>query len=132
MKSVLTVVLLTQFWIAALAQQPEALAQQQLDGYNARNIEAFLQPYADSVEVYAFPGKLLYKGKHIMRSQYADMFSQLPDLRCTVVKRIAIGQTVIDEESVIFDKNKPPVRAIAIYQIRDGRIASVHFISGEQ
>jgi len=31
---------------------PEQLAQAQLDAYNARDIEAFLIPYSDSVELY--------------------------------------------------------------------------------
>ena len=33
---------------------PESLAQKQLIGYNARDIEAFLEPYADDVEIYTF------------------------------------------------------------------------------
>lgn len=42
---------------------PEQLVQQQLDTYE---IETFLVPFSDSVAVYAFPDKLLYKGKAIM------------------------------------------------------------------
>ncbi|HMR91476.1 MAG TPA: nuclear transport factor 2 family protein [Chitinophagaceae bacterium] len=130
----------TFFLLAALAftggikaqsieQQAASLAQQQLDAYNKRDIEAFLLPYADSVAVYDYPGKLLYTGKAEMRRQYAGMFAQLPDLHCTLVKRIVLGNIVIDEESVIFNKNRPAVRAIAIYTITGNKISEVRFIS---
>ena len=106
----------------------ESLAQEQLDAYNKRDIDAFVKPYADSVEVYAFPNKLLYKGKHIMYAQYKDMFANTKDLHCTLVKRIVLGNKVIDEESVIFNTAKPPMSAIAIYVIENNKIAKVYFI----
>ena len=104
------------------------LAQAQLDAYNRRDIEAFLEPYADTVSVYRYPAQLLSKGKENMRKEYAQMFQQLPDLHCTLVKRIVLGQTVIDEESVFIGKGLPLVRAVAIYTISGGKIDSVTFI----
>ena len=109
--------------------QPAQLAQQQLDGYNKRDINAFLQPYADTVAVYMFPNKLLYKGKETMRKEYADMFLQTPDLHCTIVNRMLQGNTVIDQESVLFKKGVPPMSAIAIYTISGDKIVAVHFIA---
>jgi hypothetical protein len=110
---------------------PEQLAQQQLDAYNKRNIEAFLVPYSDSVEVYIFPNQLQYKGKENMRSQYKPMFERLTDLNCKLVNRMVMGNTVIDHEWVIFDKNQPGVSAIAIYTIQNNKIQKVHFIRGQ-
>lgn len=127
-------------WIAALllggpllAQQDTAsiaykLAEQQLQAYNKRDIEAFLIPYADSVAIYAYPNQLLSKGKEAMRKQYSSMFAQLPDLHCTLVNRLVLGNRVIDEEKVIFQKNQPPARAIAIYTIVKDKITEVRFI----
>lgn len=106
----------------------ESLAQEQLDAYNKRDIDAFVKPYTDSVEVYAFPNQLLYKGKHIMYNQYKDMFTNTKDLHCTIVKRMVLGNKVIDEESVIFNASKPPLKAIAIYIIENDKIAKVYFI----
>lgn len=116
-----------------LAQQDTAsmaykLAEQQLQAYNKRDIEAFLVPYADSVAIYAYPNQLLSRGKEAMRKQYSGMFAQLPDLHCTLVNRIVLGNRVIDEERVIFQKNQPPARAIAIYTIVNDKIAEVRFI----
>jgi hypothetical protein len=105
------------------------LAQEQLDAYNKRDIEAFLKPYADSVKVFTYPDKLEFKGKEVMRMSYAGMFAQAKDLHCTLVSRMVLGNKVIDEESVIFQKGQPPMRAIAIYTIDKDKIAEVRFIA---
>jgi hypothetical protein len=107
---------------------PEQLADLQLKGYNERNIELFLQAYSDSVKVYEFPDKLSYQGKETMRKSYGAMFKQLPDLHCTLKNRIVLGNTVIDEERVIFTKSEPVLEAVAIYKIKAGRIQEVYFI----
>lgn len=104
------------------------LAQAQLDAYNNHDLEAFLLPYSDSVAVYTFPNQLQYKGKAQMRKVYGEMFQNLPDLHCSLVNRIAIGHTVIDQESVVFRKDEKPMQAIAIYKVKEGKIAEVYFI----
>lgn len=131
MKPFFTIMLLCM--AAALSAQQksaaEQLAQQQLDAYNNRDIEAFLLPYHDSVEVYNFPNKLQFKGKHIMRQSYAGMFKTMTELHCTLVNRMVLGNTVIDQESVIFRKAEPPLQAIAIYTVEGDKITKVHFIT---
>lgn len=112
---------------AQSSQTPEQLAQKQLDAYNARNIEAFLEPYSDSVEIYMFPGKLMSKGKEAMRKEYSAMFQQVPNLHCTLVNRIVEGNTVIDHESVT-GFGPQPLKAVAIYTIQKGKISKVYFI----
>lgn len=104
------------------------LAQAQLIAYNNKDIEAFLVPYSDSVEIYQYPNKLIGKGKENMRKEYAQMFASTPDLFCTVVKRMVLGNTVIDEESVVFNKQAPPFKAIAIYTVENNKIKRVTFI----
>ena len=109
----------------------ERLAQEQLDAYNNRDIEAFVLPYAEDVKVYNFPDQLLYEGKDEMYGLYGRMFSRTPDLHCKLVNRIVLGNTVIDQEEVTIRKEEPPMRAIAIYKIKDGKIAEVYFIREE-
>lgn len=106
----------------------EQLAQEQLDAYNARDIEAFILPYAEDVKVFNFPDQLLYEGRDEMYGLYGRMFSRTPDLHCKLVNRMVMGNTVIDQEEVTIRKEEPPMRAIAIYKIRDGKIAEVYFI----
>jgi imidazolonepropionase-like amidohydrolase len=109
-----------------LKDTPEDLAQRQLNGYNFRNIEAFLEPYADEVEVYQYPNTLQYRGKETMRKNYAQMFTMVPNLHCELIARMVQGNIVIDKERVQFGKNI--VEAIAMYHIEKGKIAKVYFI----
>ncbi len=106
---------------------PEMLAQQQLNAYNSRDIDAFLAPYSDSVRIYSFPNTLIMQGKEAMRKQYSGMFNNVKELHCKLVNRIVEGNTVIDQESVTDFGNKP-VTAIAIYKIVNDKIAEVYFI----
>lgn len=111
---------------ALLPVQPVDLVQQQLNAYNCRDIEAFLEPYHDEVEVYEFPDKLLYKGKQTMRLQYTDMFAKVTNLHCELLGRIQHGNMIIDRERVRVFENK--INAIAMYQIEDGKIKKVYFV----
>ncbi|MBX2961892.1 MAG: nuclear transport factor 2 family protein [Cyclobacteriaceae bacterium] len=130
MRTQLSIILWFVFQLGFSQQRtPTELADLQLKGYNERNIDLFLEAYSDSVKVFNFPDKLLYTGKEIMRKGYADMFANLPDLHCTIKSRMVIGNTVIDEESVLFTKGQPLLHAIAIYKIEQGKIQEVYFIT---
>lgn len=109
----------------------EKLAQEQLDAYNNRDIEAFILPYAEDVKVFNFPDQLMYQGRDEMYGLYGRMFSRTPDLHCRLVNRIVMGNTVIDQEEVTINKSEPPVKAIAIYKIKNGKIAEVYFMREE-
>lgn len=77
--------LLTNVTFAQIQEiTPEILAQKQLNGYNARDIEAFLEPYADDVEIYTFPNTLRMKGKDEMRKSYDTYFQKTPNLHCEI------------------------------------------------
>ncbi|GGD35682.1 nuclear transport factor 2 family protein [Flavobacterium orientale] len=113
---------------SSIEKEATALAQEQLDGYNKRDIEAFLKPYSENVKVYTFPDQLLYEGKAKMREEYTAMFNQLPDLHCKLVNRIVLNNKVIDHEEVVFMKSEPKLYAIAVYTITDGKISEVRFM----
>ncbi len=106
---------------------PEILAQRQLNAYNQRNIEAFLEPYADDVEVYNYPDQLQFKGKENMRAGYSKMFENVTNLHCELKERIIQGNIVIDKESVRFGERI--IEAVAIYHIEDDKIKKVFFIN---
>jgi imidazolonepropionase-like amidohydrolase len=106
---------------------PVMLVQQQLNAYNAHDLDAFLEPYADDVEIYSVNGKLLSKGKEQMRKDYT-FITKTPGLYCRLLNRIVSGNTVIDHEEVQFnDKPGSLVYAAAIYVIEKGKICKVYF-----
>lgn len=112
--------------VALLKDSPADLAQRQLNAYNLRDIDGFLEPYAEDVEVYSFPNTLLYTGKDIMRQQYSGMFANTPNLHCELKGRLVQGNVVIDKERVRFGPNY--IEAIAIYHTEDGKIKRVYFV----
>ena len=105
---------------------PEMLVQQQLNAYNAHDLEAFLAPYAEDVELYQFPDKLEMKGKTEMRKNY-QFVTQVPGLYCRLANRIVQGNVVIDQEEVTGFGGKP-LNAVAMYVIENGKIQKVYFI----
>lgn len=109
-----------------LKDTPEDLAQRQLNAYNMRNIDAFLEPYADDVEVYQYPNTIQFKGKETMRETYSQMFKNTPNLHCELVGRIIQGNVVIDKERVRFGDQI--IEAVAMYHIENGKIKKVYFI----
>jgi hypothetical protein len=104
---------------------PAMLAQQQLNAYNAHDLEAFLEPYAEEVEIYTFPDKLNTKGKEAMRQSY-QFVTKTPTLYCNLLNRIVQGNMVIDQEEVFGFGNKP-IYGTAIYIIENGKISKVYF-----
>ncbi len=103
------------------------IVQHQLNAYNERNLEAFLETYADDAELYNFPDSLIGKGKDAMRKKYGPYFEKYPDLHCEIKSRTVQGNTVIDQEYVTAT-GKSPLEAIAIYKVIDGKIKMVYFI----
>jgi imidazolonepropionase-like amidohydrolase len=106
---------------------PVMLVQQQLNAYNAHDLDAFLEPYAEEVEIYNTNGKLLSKGKEQMRKDYI-FITRMPGLYCKLVNRIVQGNTVIDHEEIWFS-NKPEnlQYGVAIYVVEKGKISKVYF-----
>lgn len=107
---------------------PERLAQQQLDAYNNGDIDAFLLPYADNVEVFDFPEKLNFTGKEKMKTGYESFFKANPKLNCELLNRIVLGNTVIDHELITGLTNGNTFKAVAIYKIENDAIAKVYFM----
>lgn len=104
----------------------ETIVQEQLDAYNARDIDAFMDTYSDNIKLYMHPDKLLSEGKKPMTAQYTTFFENTPDLHCTIKNRMVIGNKVIDEESVT--ANGTTLSAVAIYELENGKISKVTFI----
>jgi imidazolonepropionase-like amidohydrolase len=110
-----------------IKETPVALVTRQVNAYNTGNIDAFLEPYSDDIELYTYPDKLIYKGKDNMRKDYAQMFKELPNLHCEIKERIIQGNIIIDKES-ISGIAKTKIEGTAIYHIENNKIKKVFFI----
>lgn len=109
-----------------LHETPEAIVQRQLNAYNARNINAFMDTYADDIELYDFPSTLIAKGKKSMRKEYEDMFKQVANLYCQIENRIILGNKIIDKEIVRVANQT--IRGAVVYEVEKGKIKKVTFM----
>jgi len=107
----------------------EKIVQKQLDSYNARDLQSYLDCFAEDVQVFSFPsGEMSYSGKAKLRTMYADIFENSPNLHCKLFNRIAFSNKVIDHEKVSGRKGVEITELVAIYEIENGLIAKAHFI----
>lgn len=110
---------------------PEQLAQAQLEAYNQGKIDDFASCYSENVEVRLFPSmELRMKGRESLHRLYGEMFVKYPELNAKLVSRIAHGNKVIDEEYVT-GRDNTPMKAIAIYEVKDELIQKVWFVKEE-
>jgi hypothetical protein len=109
------------------SENPLPPISEQMIAYNNRDINAFMNAYSDTIKTYNYPAKLGHTGKASMKKSYAQFFETTPDLNYTVPQRIIIGNIVIDEEHIT--ANGDQVRAVAIYEVLDGKISKVTFLS---
>jgi len=107
-----------------IKETPEQIVQRQVNAYNARNIDAFMD--ADDIKIYNFPEKPSMSGKEEMRKRFLSMFEKVPNLYCEIKKRIVLDNKVIDQEYVRFGEKYSNV--IAIYEIANGKISKVTFL----
>lgn len=105
---------------------PESIVNTQLEAYNKRDIDAFVNTYSSHIKLYRFPDNLFSEGHDTMRKIYAPMFKTTQDLNAQIVNRIVLGNKVIDKEKVTANGNT--FYAIAIYEVQDGKISKVTFI----
>jgi imidazolonepropionase-like amidohydrolase len=112
-----------------LPPSPETVVQRQVEAYNARDIEAFLSFYADDVVIRHLPGgEIAWDSKDAMRPRYSKRFAENPELFCTITQRIVHGDWVVDHELVTGVKDRPRVRAVATYEVKNGLIQNVWFL----
>jgi len=112
--------------------QQLTLAQQQLDAYNARDIDRFVKCYAENIQLINFPDNTVFcSGREELRERYGKIFNEKHGLHCRLVKRLVCGDFAIDEEEVDGLVDGRIVHATAIYEIKDKLIQRVWFIRGE-
>jgi len=112
---------------------PEAVVQRQLDAYNARDVEAILATYAEDARQFEHPSRLLASGSVELRERFDARFKE-PNLHALLLKRIVMGDMVIDHEKVTrtFPEGAGTIELIAIYEVQNARIAKAWFIFGRK
>jgi hypothetical protein len=110
---------------------PESVVQQQLDAFNARDIDALLAVYADDAQLFEHPAKLVAHGSAELRPRFTLRFQET-NLHAALLKRIVAGSMVVDHERVTrtFPEGAGQIELVMIYEVKEGRIAKAWTIAG--
>jgi len=111
--------------------EAELPVQKQLEAYNARDIDAFMQWWAGDCRYCEFPDRLLANGAAEIRERHVARFRE-PNLSGRLIARMAVGNLVVDHETVTrtFPEGPGEVDVIAIYQVEGGKIVQAWFKQG--
>ena len=106
--------------------------QKQLEAYNARDIDAFMEWWADDCQCFLFPDQPLARGTVEIRARYVARFEE-PNLHAEILARMIVGNLVIDHEHITrtFPNGPGEIDTIAMYEIDDGKIVKAWFKMGE-
>ncbi len=115
------------------AHSPVTLIQQQLDAYNAKDVEAWLACYAPDAQQFTLHGELLVEGHVDMRQRITSRFTE-PDLHARLLNRTVMANFVIDLELITrnFPEGKGSIEMLCIYEIINGLIQKASFSLGEK
>jgi hypothetical protein len=101
----------------------------QVDAYNARDLDAFLDCYSPDTVVEDATGNVVMRGHDAMRAVYDELFRESPNLRAEIASRIRVGEYVIDEEVVTGWRGSPdPLHVAVVYHVASGVIDHVRTI----
>jgi hypothetical protein len=103
------------------------IAQEQLDAYNAQDIDAYVSFFTLDCIVSGLNGTPTETTRDAIKARYAKAFAQFPQNKAELVNRIVVGNTVVDHERVIRSPGGETFEIIAIYTFRDGLISRVDF-----
>ena len=114
------------------SSHPAHCVQQQLEAYNARDIDAFMRWWAEDCCYCGFPDQLLAKGIAEIRERHLSRFRE-PNLHGRLITRLSLDNLVIDQEVVTrtFPEGPGEVDVIAIYEVAGGKITKAWFKMGK-
>lgn len=107
---------------------PVAVVQGQLDAYNAQDVDAFADLFAEDAEIFRNIGdeEPYLEGRRKIRKQYKELFKENPQNKSTLIGRIVQGNYVIDHEWITGRAEE--LKIVAIYEVQNGLIRRAWFV----
>ena len=107
----------------------QAIVQRQMEAYNRRDADAFCSYFApDAVTRLYENDELLAAGIDDLRALYTRRFAENPNLQMTVQARMVLDNVVVDRELIRGFDGGITIEAIAIHEVRNGKIVRASFI----
>ena len=113
------------------AASAEAVVQRQLDAYNAHDLDAWLATYDTHASQHELHGNVLARGHAEIRARSAPRFGE-PNLFARLLKRIVMGNVVVDHEEITrtFAEGPGTIEAVCVYKVGHGVIQHATFAFG--
>lgn len=105
---------------------PEAVLQTSLDAYNAHDLDAYIAAFTPAATFGQLGGRVLLDSRQAMQGFYREFFETRPTVRCEVRQRSVLGPYVVELQE-ISGQDQPPMQAMVISEVQDGRIAKVWY-----
>jgi len=108
----------------------EAVVQEQLDAYNARDLERFSAVYDERVRVFRPPTvEPAMLGRAALVQFYTKQRFHLLRLHADLIHRTVLGKVIVDHRR-ISGVNERPFEVVVVYEVAEERIQTVWFFSG--
>lgn len=109
---------------------PEQVVQENLDFYNDRDIEGFMTSFSEDIKMYNLGDpKPTVVGRNQVRMVYTKLFEKSPKLHSTILKRVVIGNKIIDHESITGrNGNADVLELVLIYEVKNEKIYRITVI----
>lgn len=104
---------------------PIAIVDARMQAFNNHDIRSFLDLYADDVEIYTYPDRLLTSGKAGLQSIFEPLFEEAL-VSVTIHSQIPKDSYVINHETVNYGDDI--IEYVSVYEVRNGLIRSVRFV----
>ena len=109
---------------------PEGIVQKQLEAYNNRDIDTFMDTMSPRVSLYNFPNDTIANGFDTVKKRYNDFFQSSPDLHSTLKNRMVYDNKVVDHEYIT--ANGRSYELIAIYTVNSGKISDIRILRNSE
>jgi hypothetical protein len=121
-------------FIKAQTMTVEQVVQQNLEAYNARDLNKFMSSFSEDIEMYNFTdGKMTAKGLSEVRKIYQELFDLSPQLHSTILKRLVFDNKIIDYERIEGRRgSKTPVEMVLIYEVKNEKIVKTTAIRKQE
>ncbi len=104
---------------------PLDIVNRRMSAYNRHDLGAFMDLYADGIEIFNYPDRSLGGGRDHLRSIFEPMFEE-GVVHVEIHHQIAKDTYVVNHETVSYGDTD--TEYVSIYEVRDGLIQSVRFV----
>jgi len=127
MKAIVKLLIILVVTSLSAQMTPEEVVQKQLEAYNSRNIEGFMNVIANNITFHDFSnGKITMQGYDACKEFYSHLFKASPALHSTILTRTVFGNRVIDHEQITGrNGNQEPLELVLIYEVVDEKISKI-------